>query len=524
MRDFYGFRNSKEFKEIFRRADGSLKNRILLSFLKDRNVFRYDKQLMRATSMATLYSICIEKLQDENGELHLMGMRFSAPGYSTDEKEGICSGGDSDGIAVTIGGHPNMKTRAGKLFGKIVDNSPFGNILNESVKTFLREEFSQRWNMYAIARQSSDVELRTDLTFADIYGNGKFCANSMGSCMTGQKRDAFYNKSVDGCFPAALTLKSDPKRIVSRCVVYTQVKDAETGEVVRLAERQYSNQGEQRNRQLISKLIAAGLIDGYKKFGAGCGDSNAFVSIDGEDWSCRKFEISVDFSKSSILSYQDSFKFYYFTREMAGNYYNGENYLSLSTTERLVNMGFDDYHGMMHFGRLVEAYYNGKRIRCAADNTRDFTCFYIEGRGNVYFHTANDTEICPCCGNRMPHSRYKKFYSKDTGKCYCSKSCKDADEKAYLDKRKFYSAFDGIYVDKARDLKVVFLPHSFYRRYSAYKGYVRGTITRDSLQWLFDAGMAIKYRGKVYVGFDKESKKPFGVKKYGSPLVGLPTA
>ena len=63
-------------------------------------------------------------------------------------------------------------------------------------------------------------------------------------------------------------------------------------------------------RALIDALIKGGHIDGYKKVGAGCGDSRAFVDLEENSLSDRKFRIECDLDYDDTLSYQDSFKWY----------------------------------------------------------------------------------------------------------------------------------------------------------------------------------------------------------------------
>ena len=71
-------------------------------------------------------------------------------------------------------------------------------------------------------------------------------------------------------------------------------------------------------RALIDALIKGGHIDGYKKVGAGCGDSRAFVDLEENSLSDRKFRIECDLDYDDTLSYQDSFKWYNQSEEDSG--------------------------------------------------------------------------------------------------------------------------------------------------------------------------------------------------------------
>lgn len=76
----------------------------------------------------------------------------------------------------------------------------------------------------------------------------------------------------------------------------------------RLAERQYAtDESNTLKRALIDALIKGGHIDGYKRVGAGCGDARAFVDLEENSLSDRKFRIECDLDWDDTLSYQDSF-------------------------------------------------------------------------------------------------------------------------------------------------------------------------------------------------------------------------
>ncbi|MBO4771575.1 MAG: hypothetical protein J5595_03440, partial [Bacteroidales bacterium] len=231
--------------------------------------------------MPRLKQICMDLISHPLGNIYLKGRWYKLDDYCTDVYSGICQDGDNRSIRYRKDGSL-YKMRSGKLFRKIILASPFGKILPEQVQIWLCEEFAIDWETYAASKREIPYKLVTglngEITFADIYGNGGYYyMDDLHSCMTGRERHDFYDKSVDDCYPAALVEKDNPRRIVARCVVFNNVEDLESGEIFRLAERQYSSNGEQGMRMLISELKKAGLIDGYKCVGAACSESTNFV-------------------------------------------------------------------------------------------------------------------------------------------------------------------------------------------------------------------------------------------------------
>lgn len=94
--------------------------------------------------------------------------------------------------------------------------------------------------------------------------------------------------------------------MIARCVIYNRVtdQDGKNGDWRKdntLRMKQYPQ------RALIDALIKGGHIDGYKRVGAGCGDARAFVDLEENSLSDRKFRIECDLDWDDTLSYQDSF-------------------------------------------------------------------------------------------------------------------------------------------------------------------------------------------------------------------------
>ena len=131
------------------------------------------------------------------------------------------------------------------------------------------------------------------------------------------------------------------------CIIYNEVHD-QHDKVWRLAERQYSTDcNDILKRALVDALIRDGHIDGYKKIGAGCGDSQAFVDNEGNSLSHLKLSISCDLDYGDTLSYQDSFKSYDEYERVATNF--GEGDIGLDTTNGEIEdeddeREYDSYH------------------------------------------------------------------------------------------------------------------------------------------------------------------------------------
>lgn len=131
----------------------------------------------------------------------------------------------------------------------------------------------------------------------------------------------FYENAVNA---SAAYLENEDEKIIARCIIYNEVHD-QHDKVWRLAERQYSTDcNDILKRALVDALIRDGHIDGYKKIGAGCGDSQAFVDNEGNSLSHLKLSISCDLDYGDTLSYQDSFKSYDEYERVATNFGEGD--------------------------------------------------------------------------------------------------------------------------------------------------------------------------------------------------------
>jgi hypothetical protein len=248
--------------------------------------------------------------------------------------------------------------------------------LDQPTLGYILETYSQKWFAHASERNGG-YELRVDDDFSIIY-NSKYHAGgeNFHSCMTNAGYESFYNDAVDAS--AASIWKND--QMYARCVIFNKVSDVDSGEVFRLAERQYAaRESELYKHILVNMLIKGGYIDGYKKIGAGCHDDRAFVSNSGESWSGRRFKIDCDLEDGDTLSYQDSFGNYSLIDRTANNY-RSDDYDLKTTSGRFYESEeeereWDSYH-QEYADSVVPVYvWNGRRWNeetCDEDYLDDF--------------------------------------------------------------------------------------------------------------------------------------------------------
>ena len=104
------------------------------------------------------------------------------------------------------------------------------------------------------------------------------------------------------------------------------------------------------NACLWTNWLKGDYIDGYKTVGASCHEASAFVDINGYSLSDRKFEIECNLEETDTLSYQDSFKWYSYSRSKAYNYENPDSSYNLDTTD--LNLYGDTGWGWKSMGRI----------------------------------------------------------------------------------------------------------------------------------------------------------------------------
>lgn len=226
----------------------------------------------------------------------------------------------TDGIGLTDGPEfvsfrqctdPNkrQKLRAGKFMRRLLQEHKVDQMFGDVFMNFYIEIFVQEWKSLANA---DDYTLKVDSDFSFIYNSYNY-ADNLGSCMTDEGFETFYEYYVDA---SAASLLDENGKILSRCIVYNDVKiqdpDSKETKSIRLAERQYSSRSDQiYSQMLVDKLKKAKLIDGWKAIGAGAGSARAFEMIDQTSVYDKVLYICLgpDYTVHCTTPYMDSFKY-----------------------------------------------------------------------------------------------------------------------------------------------------------------------------------------------------------------------
>ena len=487
----YPFKNYEEFKELFVREDGCRKNAVLLKFLMSKDVRKYcietrQYYALKFRTMSELKDFVIERMRyggyksDHGYSIRFLGWNYYNSEFYSDGSYGLCEDRDYRSYRYRRADNRRVfKMKAGRMFSKLLDNSIIGDIIPNEVKLWMCEEMQNDWEQYAKEQipPIDDCKLVVNDDFERIY-NGRYLLGDFGSCMTDLGHHPFYEESVKA---KAAYLEREDGMILARCVVFTEVKDDNTGEVFRLAERQYSSDGKEAYKHdLIRMLKAGGHIDGYKKIGAGCGEADAFVDLNGNSMSGRPFSIECTASDDDIISYQDSFKWYDMDNSRAYNYDDCNYDYDLATTDERLDPGnYDEYHEEYTRSDTVDVYY-GRWMSCDEERLDDFR--YIEGEGYIHY------DYCTCCEQCEEYFREGcGYYSSVTGEDYCCEECREEAEREYKETHWTYSEYDDEYFEDESD--VVTLKRGTCDEIS---------ICRDSADWLVDNGEAICINGKYY--------------------------
>lgn len=489
---YYQFNGYEGFKEIFgiqEHGNGvkSRRNKILLALLTSREFihavrttsWNYDQRTVRAfmerfyalKSMADMRQLVLDAMYTERFPLG------DCDGYTTDcyllyDKEhgrnlylfqslryevmdgGICFDGDFKAVRYMQRENGKIyKMKAGKFMRRLIDENPFGAILPEQVKVWMCEDFTERWIAYARGKCTGfHLHVGDGIEdFETIYDSDNYDGN-FGSCMAGEGQYEFYYNAVSA---RAAWMTNGNDHIVARCVIFTDVRDTD-GNQYRLAERQYSSEGDNAlKRMLVDKLIEAGEIDGYKQVGVDCHNSRAYVSNSGEDWSDKHFHIHCSLSEGDTLSYQDSFKFYDYEGETAYNCVDdaGRYCEDLATTYSTFKREND------HDGEVYSEYHDewiDEDDATYAEHREayfyDTECFYCEntdsyeyeddcvrlGKGGYAYNGRDckgydDVYWCPECGEYFLVDD-GCYYSEITEEAYCCEECRHEAEQRYMER------------------------------------------------------------------------------------------
>lgn len=498
---YYNFKDYKDFNELFgitKHGNGvkSRKNAILLSFLKNPNLLKNNEyELLSTRSLVELKANLVKRIREELYEMDLPyhmilnGTDYRSPKYSTDNNNGLCEDGDYKSIRYFSHGKGQIfKKKAGKIYLEIIQECEFGRSLETNIRTWLVEELARDWQTYAYGLLPANT-LHVDDNFNKIYSSGHLYGCDCGSCMVDRGRTDFYKYSVKA--KAAYLTNSDDK-IIARCIIFTDVYD-ENGKKWRLAERQYSHNCDLIAQQaLIDGLIVNGFIDGYKKVGAGCGDSRLFLDINGNSLMDKKFHISCTLGMEDILSYQDSFKWYDYNNDVAYNYHHPDANYDLATTD--LNLygdddceddAYDDFHEYS-CSEVQECYYHGRVYFVDVNNMDNF--HWVSSVGQ--YHHDDDIIWCNECNEYQLDD--KSVYSDITGEDYCCEACRDAAEKRFKEQNWYYSDFDQDYYEFEDDIA------RFYTWDEEKQFYVAKTISTNSLEAKIEDGAFIEFDGDYY--------------------------
>ena len=465
---YYNFYGYEEFKARFgleKRDNGTVarKNRILLGHLKNPALLRYcrehnDYTLLHIYDMAALQKKVFEAVlkSGENDEklpyrVELIGRTYYSSRYQTDESKGVCEDLDKGSVRyINVERNRVFKMRAGKFMRGLILETEIGKLLSPSVVNWLAGDvFTQQWCTYTYG-YTPEIELHVNDDFRSIY-DSDCCKGNFGSCMVDKDRTSFYHDAVKA---KAAYITDKTGLIVARAVLFTDVTDQD-GKKWRLLERQYSSGGDDiLKRLLVDKLIQEKHIDGYKIVGASCHEANAFVDTEGNSLSDRMFEIDCELDEEDTLSYQDSFKWYCYSRNKAYNYENSNSSYNLDTTD--LNLygdtdededggEWDAYH-QYYCDDTRLCYRNGREIWVDSDNLDDFV--WIESK-NEYHHE----EDCICCDDCRTHVLLDDaMYSEVTEEYYCCKECMEKAENEFKRKNWHYSEYDDEWYESLDDI------------------------------------------------------------------------
>jgi len=517
--DFYGYEGFKARFGLEKRDNGTVarKNRILLGHLKNPALLKYcrehnDYTLLHIYDMADLQKKVFEAVlkSGENDEklpyrVELIGKTYYSSRYQTDECKGVCEDLDKSSVRyVNIERNRVFKMRAGKFMRGLILETEIGKLLSPSVVNWLAGDvFAQMWCTYTHGH-TPNMELHVNDDFWRIY-DSDCCKGNFGSCMVDKDRTSFYRDSVKA---KAAYITDKTGLIVARAVLFTDVTDQD-GKKWRLLERQYSSGGDDiLKRLLVDKLIQEKHIDGYKIVGASCHEANAFVDTEGNSLSDRMFEIDCELDEEDTLSYQDSFKWYSYSRNKAYNYGNSNSSYNLDTTDLNLYGDTDDeeeggewdaYH-QYYCDDTRLCYRNGREIWVDSDNLDDFV--WIESK-NEYHHE----EDCICCDDCRTHVLLDDaIYSEVTEEYYCCKECMEKAENEFKRKNWHYSEYDDEWYESLDDITRINI-------WNETEGiYEEKSICTDTLDNLIENEDVWEFGEDVFDTVNPSSNLPYGYK------------
>ena len=517
--DFCGYEGFRACFGLEKRDNGTVvrKNKILLSHLKNPALLKYcrehnDYTLLRICDMADLQKKTVEAIlssgkDDEKlpHKVELIGETYYSSKYETDEFRGLCEDLDKHSIRyINVERNRVFKMRAGKFMRELILETEIGKLLSPCVVNWIAGDvFAQRWCTYTYG-YTPDMELHVNDEFWRIY-DSNCCKGNFGSCMTDEDRTSFYYSSVKA---KAAYITDKTGLIVARAILFTDVTDQD-GKNWRLLERQYSSEGDDvLKRLLVDKLIKEDHIDGYKTVGASCHQADAFVDINGYSLSDRKFEIECNLEETDTLSYQDSFKWYSYSRSRAYNYENPETSYNLDTTD--LNLYgdtdededeslWDEYH-QYDCDDTTLCYLHGNEINVDSENLDDFV--WIASKEE--YHHKDDCVCCDNCGENLLKDNAE--YSEVTEEHYCCKECMEKAEDTFKRKNWHYSEYDGEWYEDYTDITCI---HIWNESEGIYED---KSINVDTLCRLLKNEDAWEFGEDVFDEVNPSTNLPYGYK------------
>lgn len=465
-------------------------------------------------------------IKSATNNLVIGNFRFYSNLYTTDHFMGLCEDKTLNAIRYyNIERERTFKMKAGKMFNHIMSINKALCEMPEQIKRWLSEEFVAEWIEYARHNlYDSEFTLHVDDNFSDIYDSER-CAgydedyDSFGSCMVNDGQYHFYEDAVDA---KAAYLTDCDDLIVARCVIFTNVHEQGSDKVWRLAERQYSKFSDLAlQRQLVRALITEGHIDGFKKVGASCHNTRIFLDNEGNSLEGKRFWIPCKLEDGDTLSYQDSFKWFDYDRQMAFNYASCGADVDLSVTDKYVYINNHDdecwsgYHDCyisdydatwvdtrndyFYCSECVNAY-----IRQDDGTYREMWCYEEDciKVGDNYYYAGKDCDspgdyrlqCCPECDDWFVPEREDSVYSELTEEWYDCQDCLDAAEGQYhRDRGEVFSDYDDKWFPEEEVISV--------KRFVTWRGgyYVLISISIESFNNLVEDGEATKYLDEYYV-------------------------
>lgn len=162
-----------------------------------------------------------------------------------------------------------------------------------------------------------------------------------------------------------------------------------------------------------------------------------------------KFSIKCELDTYATLSYQDSFKFYDYDKDIAYNYPHSSYNYCLDTTDLNLDgdddeedeLEYDEYHDYS-CNEVRVCHYHGEEINVDVDNLEDF--IWLEGINEYHHH--DDVTQCDACGAWVV--KEDATYNSDAEAYFCNDTC----EGNYIKEHFYYSEYDDDYFHHEEDI------------------------------------------------------------------------